>query len=239
VITGQETQDGVGADVHATDVTLPNYELRDYGIAVGLYDRLELSYTREDFDTGATGAKLGLGKGFTFSQDVYGAKARLFGDAVYDQDRWAPQVAVGVQFKVADQPAIIHALGGQGAQGADVYVSATKILLDQSLVLSGALRMTKANQTGLLGFGGDRSNAYHPQFEGSAGYLVNRQLAVGVEYRTKPSNLGFAKESDWADVFAAYAFCPHLSVTLAYVDLGSIATFRNQRGLYASLQAGF
>jgi hypothetical protein len=30
-----------------------------------------------------------------------------------------------------------------------------------------------------------------------------------------------------------------LSVTAAYVDLGDIATFRNQRGLFFSIQAGF
>ena len=239
VIGGQETRDGVGMGAFATYVDLPDYSLRDYGAAVGVFDRLELSYAHQEFDTGATGAKLGLGKDFTFDQDVVGAKVRLFGDAVYDQDRWTPQVSVGLQYKSNDQPAILHAIGAKSADGVDFYVAATKLLLDQSLVLNGTVRLTKANQTGLLGFGGDRSDAYAPQFEGSAAYLVNRHLAVGAEYRTKPNNLGFAKESDWADVFAAYAFCPHLSATLAYADLGSIATFRNQRGLYVSLQAGF
>jgi len=62
---------------------------------------------------------------------------------------------------------------------------------------------------------------------------------VGAEVRTKPNNLGFAKEDDWYDVFAAYAINKHLSATLAYADLGSIATFNNQRGVYVSLQAGF
>jgi hypothetical protein len=69
-------------------------------------------------------------------------------------------------------------------------------------------------------------------------YLLSRRFALGVEYRTKPNNLSFAKESDWYDVFAAYAINKNLSVTAAYVDLGSIATFRNQRGVYISLQAG-
>jgi outer membrane receptor protein involved in Fe transport len=90
-----------------------------------------------------------------------------------------------------------------------------------------------------LGFGGDKSNAYSPQFEGSAGYLLTRHLVVGGEYRTKPDNLGFAKENDWWDLFAAYAINKHLSVTAAYTNLGDIATFRNQNGLFASIQAGF
>jgi hypothetical protein len=239
VISGYGTRDAVGGNVHATYVNLPGYTLQDYGASVGLFDRVELSYAHEIFDTGATGAKLGLGRGFTFDQDVIGAKVKLFGDAVYDQDSLLPQVAAGLQYKHNNQPGIIHAVGGKEADGVDYYVAATKVLLDQSLVLDATVRMTKANQTGLLGFGGDRNNSYHAEFEGSAGYLITRKLVVGAEYRTKPNNLGFAKEDDWYDVFLAYALNKHLSATLAYTDLGSIATIKNQRGVYISLQAGF
>ena len=239
VISGYGTRDAVGANVHATYVKVPDYSLRDYGVSVGLFDRVELSYTREEFDTGSTGAKLGLGDGFTFDQDVVGVKVKLFGDAVYDQDSFIPQVSAGAQFKHADKSAIIHAVGGRDADGVDYYVAATKVLLNQSLVLDGTVRMTKANQTGLLGFGGDKSNAYHAEFEGSAGYLITRKLVVGAEVRTKPDNLGFAKEDNWYDVFAAYALNKHLSATIAYADLGSIATFHHQNGVYVSLQAGF
>ncbi len=239
VIAGNETRNGVGGKVHATYVDVPDYQLRVAGAAIGLYDRVELSVARQEFDTGATGAKLGLGKGFTFKQDIVGVKLRVLGDAVYEQDSWVPQVSVGAQFKKNNQGAVIKAVGGQHDSGVDYYVAATKLLLDKSLVLSGAVRMTKANQTGLLGFGGDRNDRYKAQFEGSAGLLLSKRLAVGAEYRTKPSNLGFAKEDDWVDLFAAYAINKTVSVTAAYVDLGDIATFRDQRGLYLSLQAGF
>lgn len=239
LISGNETSRGVGGSVHATYVNVPDYELRSAGVAVGLFDRVELSLTRQEFDTGATGAKLGLGKGFTFRQDIAGVKVRVLGDAVYDQDRWLPQIAVGAQIKQNNQDAIIHAVGGKDDMGVDYYAAATKLLLDKSLVLNGTVRLTKANQAGLLGFGGDKNDSYKAQFEGSAGYLVSKRLLVGAEYRTKPDNLGFAKENDWADVFVAYAFSKTLSVTAAYADLGDIATFKNQRGLYLSLQAGF
>lgn len=239
VIAGNETRDGIGGKVHATYVDVPDYKLRAYGGAVGLYDRVELSAARQEFDTGSTGAKLGLGQGFTFKQDVLGVKVKVLGDAVYDQDRWVPQVSVGAQYKKNNQDAVIHAVGGKKDSGVDYYVAATKLLLNQSLMLSGAARLTKANQTGLLGFGGDRNDSYRAQFEGSAGLLLSKRLAVGAEYRTKPSNLGFAREDDWKDIFAAYAINKTVSVTAAYVDLGDIATFRNQRGLYVSLQAGF
>ena len=130
-------------------------------------------------------------------------------------------------------------MGGKHDSGTDFYIAATKVILDQSLVLNGTVRLTKANQTGLLGFGGDRSDSYSPQFEGSIGYLLSRRLVVGGEIRTKPDNLGFAHESDWYDVFGAYAFNKTLSATLAYVRAGDIATFKNQNAVYISLQAGF
>jgi hypothetical protein len=238
-ITGYGTRDSAGANAHATYVGVQDFKLRDYGVAVGLFDRVELSYAREEFDTGSTGGKLGLGNGFTFNQNVVGVKVKLLGDAVYDQDSWIPQIAAGAQFKQNDRGAIIHAVGGKNDSGTDYYIAATKLLLDQSLVLDATVRFTKANQTGLLGFGGDRNNNYRTEFEGSAGYLLSKHLAVGAEFRTKPDNLGFAKEDSWYDVFAAYALNKNLSLTLAYANLGDIATFKNQNGVYLSLQAGF
>jgi hypothetical protein len=239
LITGYGTQDQIGANVHYTGAYLSDFTLNSGGIAVGLYDRLELSYTHQSFDTRSAGGRLGLGKGFTFDQDIYGAKVRVWGNAVFDQDRFLPQIAVGLQYKSNDSPAIIHAVGGKSSDGVDFYVSATKILLAQSLLLNVTLRETKANQFGLLGFGGDKNNAYTTQFEGSAALLLSRQLAVGGELRTKPDNLGFAREGIAGDVFLAYFFNKNLSATLAYVNLGDIALQRNQDGVYLSLQAGF
>jgi hypothetical protein len=238
-ITGYGEEDGIGANAHATFIDLPDYQFRSAGFAVGLWDRVELSAARQEFDTGDTGALLGLGQGFTFTQDVIGMKVRLTGDAVYDQDRWMPQIAVGVQHKTNDQGAIIGAVGGQDDQGTELYVAASKLFLAQSVLVSGTVRLTNANQTGLLGFGGDANDDREALFEGSVGWLLSRNLVVGAEYRAKPDNLSFAAEDDWFDVYAAWAVNKHLSVTAAWADLGSIATFEDQRGLYVSLQAGF
>lgn len=239
VVSGYGTRDSIGGNVHFTNVSLPAFQFRTYGASAGLFDRVELSYARQDFDTGSTGVKLGLGQGFTFHQDVLGAKVKLFGDAVYDQDSWMPQVAVGVQYKHNDRGPVIHFVGGKDDTGVDYYLAATKVLLNSNLVLNATVRGTKANQIGLLGFGGDKNNNYQAEFEGSVGYLLTRKLVVGAEYRTMPDNLGFAKQDNWLDVFAAYTLNKNLSLTVAYADLGSIATFRNQRGVYLSLQAGF
>jgi hypothetical protein len=239
-ITGYETSSGVGANAHETYVGVQDFSLNDYGAAVGLFNRLELSYAHQTFNTGGAGALLGLGRNFTFDQDVYGAKVRLIGDVVYDQNTLLPQIAAGVQYKVSDRTPIDRAVGARSGSGTDFYIAATKLFLAQSVLVDTTVRFTKANQTGLLGFGGDKGgNEYHPEFEGSLAYLVDKHLAVGAEYRTKPNNLGFAKEDNWYDVFAAYAINKHLSATIAYANLGSVATFRNQNGVFVSLQAGF
>jgi hypothetical protein len=239
VITGYGTTQSIGANAHYTYVSLPGFTIRSPGAAIGLFDRVELSFAHLAFDTGSTGGKLGLGNGFVFNETVYGAKVRLLGDAIYDQDSWLPQLAVGTQYKTNDQRAVLRAIGARDADGADFYAAATKLFLAQSVLVSGVLRATRANQFGILGFGGDRNNSYRTELEGSAAFLVTRQLALGGEFRTKPNNLRFANEGNAGDLFAAYFITKHLSTTLAFVDLGDIATQKNQKGVYLSMQAGF
>lgn len=239
VIAGDETEAGIGGTAHATYIALPDFDLTSYGGAIGFRNRIEISYAHQSFDTRSVGVMLGLGHGFTFSQDVFGAKLRLVGDAVYDQDRVMPQISIGVQHKRANQGAIIAAVGGKQSSGTDVYVSATKVVLSRSLVVNATLRFTKANQLGLLGFGGDKNIKYQPEFEGSAGVLLTRRLLAGVEYRTKPDNLGFAEEDDTYDLFAAWSVARHVALTAAWVDLGNIATVKRQRGAFLSIQGSF
>lgn len=161
----------------------------------------------------------------------------MLGDAVFDQDKWLPQMAVGVVYKSADQPALLGALGAEDSDGVEAYVSATKLILSKSLLLAGTLRYTDANRNGLLGFGGQNEASINPEI--SLGYLISRRLLIGGEYRVKPDNLAFAEEDYWLDIFAAYAINENITATVAYADLGSIATFDEQRGLYLSLQLGF
>ena len=195
--------------------------------------------SRQAFDTEQVGAALGLGEGFTIRQDTYGVKVKLFGDAVLEQDSWVPQVAIGAQHKRNDRGALVRAIGAEDDSGTDLYVSATKLYLDKSLLLNATVRFTEANQFGILGFGGDRDSGYSPQFETSIAYLLDRRLAIGAEYRTKPNNLNIADEDDAWDVFIAWAPNRHVSLTVAYVDLGNIVIRDSQRGVYASLQVGF
>lgn len=238
VIAGNETRDGIGAQASATVTEVESYDVRIVSAAIGFFDRVELSYARQNFNTNEIGAALGIGQDFAFDQDVFGAKVKLFGDLVYGPEL-LPAVAVGVQYKKNNDGAIVRAVGAADDEGVDYYASATKLFLRHSLLLNATARLTKANQLGLLGFGGDRGDAYELHVEASAAYQISRPFAVGAEFRSKPDNLGIAREDDWFDVFAAYAINRHVTATVAYADLGSIATVKNQRGVLFQLQAGF
>ena len=238
VIGGYGTQDQIGANAFFTDVRSRNYQLRTGGALIGFYDRVELSFAQQKFDTREVGGLLGLGNGFKFTQNVYGVKVKIAGDAVLEQDSLLPQISLGFQRKENNRGDLLRALGIKSDKGTDYYVSATKLFLAQSVLLNGTLRYTKANQTGILGFGTQAKDKYEAVFEGSAALLLRKDLALGVEFRQKPDNLPF-KEDNWYDVFIAWAPTKNISVTLAYADLGNIVIKDNQKGIYLSAQVGF
>ena len=257
VIGTQATEGEVGVSAYLSRAVTRDYGLTAYGVAVGVHDRVELSLGRQDFNTGITGTGLGL-PGLHLKQDIVGAKVRVAGDAVLDSDSLMPQIAVGVQFKHLQSSGLDSTLQALGAKrnGADVYVSATKLFLAQGILVNGTLRATKANQGGLLGFGatlGGADNGYELQPEISVAYLINSKLAVGVEYRAMPNKLQRAgaaaglgnglRADDWKDIFIAYAPSKNVSLTAAYVDLGRIVpattSGRKQTGVYLSAQIAF
>lgn len=237
-IAGRESDRGIGLSGHVTLIELPDYGWQSHGFAVGIANRIELSYARQNFDTRDVGTALGLGQGYTLNQDVFGAKLRLAGDVVYG-DPLLPQISVGIEHKRNRDTPVALAVGAVHGRGTDVTLSATKLFLSHSVLVNATARLTKANQTGLLGFGTAGNDKHSLQFEGSVAYQLSRRAVIGGEYRTKPDNLAIAREDDWWDLFAAYALTRNLTVTAAYVDLGSIATFDKQRGGFLSAQIAF
>ncbi len=238
IIGGNGTKEQIGGSVFYTQARANDYTLNVAGAMVGLFDRVELSYAEQKFDTREVGGALGLGNGYKFTQKIYGAKMRVAGDAVLEQDSWLPQIAVGLQHKENDRGDLLRALGIKSDRGTDYYVSATKLFLNSSILVNGTVRLTKANQTGILGFGTNTKDKYRAYAEGSVAYLLRKDLAIGAEFRQKPDNLGF-KENNWYDVFVAYAPTKNISVTLAYVDLGNIVIKEKQKAPYLSVQIGF
>ena len=236
-IGGRQMQGGIGLTAHGSAIELSDFGVRSYGVAIGFGNRLELSVARGTVDTRDIGTLLGIGQGYKIDLDTFGAKLRLAGDIVYGEP-WLPQIAVGIEHKRSRDGALVRALGAADSSGTDYTISATKLLLGQSLLVNTTLRYTEANELGLLGFGSAAGEGYKLQFEGSLGYQLSRRALVGAEYRTKADNLGLG-DDDWMDIFAAYALTDHLTLTAAYVDLGSIATISDQRGGFLSAQVAF
>lgn len=257
-MTGTQATEGqLGFSAGLATLSTQDYRLMTYGAALGVNDRLELTVAHQDFDTGITGTLLGV-PGLHLRQNIVGAKYRIAGEAVLDSDNLMPQLAVGIQHKSLASSGLNSTLDSLGAKrsGVDVYVSASKLLLAQGLLINATLRATKANQNGLLGFGatlGGANDSYELRPELSVAYLLRHDVAIGVEYRKMTNKLeragraaglgnGLAAD-DWKDVFIAWAPSQHLSFTLAYVDLGGVVpattNHRKQSGVYLAAQIAF
>lgn len=221
-----------GATVALSQVSVDDFTLNVRAASLSYGNRVELSIADQDFNLDTIGGEL--------KQRVVGAKVRLYGDLVFGD--W-PQISAGIQHKSNSTFALPSAVGARDDDGTDYYISAAKAWLDgpfhRTWLANVTVRATKANQLGLLGFGGDLNDDYELQTELALGMFINRHWAVGMEYRQKPNNLSFAKEEDWADVFVAYFPTKSLAVVAAYTDLQSIAGLDNQRGFYLSLQGSF
>ena len=121
LISGYGTRDQVGLTALYTQADPSDFRLRSAGVAIGIHDRVEISLAQQ---------RLGLGStvpGQSIDQNMLGIKLRVLGDAVFDQDRWWPQVAVGAIYKHNEDMAVPRSLGAKRDADTDFYVSATKV----------------------------------------------------------------------------------------------------------------
>jgi hypothetical protein len=237
LIGGLGTNDEVGASAFVTYVSTQDFALRTAGAGTDVDNRLEVSVARQRFNAAS------VIPGLTLGQDIVGLKVRLLGDAIFAPDRWLPQIAVGAQWKrTLDFDEIPRAVGAARGEDVDLYISATKLyfaaLAGRNVLLDATLRRTRANQFGLLGFGGDGSG-YTLTPEVSAAIFLNDDFVLGAEYRDKPNNLSALREDSAEDIFLAWAPVKNFTLTTAWTDLGRIAGKPPQRGLYISLWLGY
>ncbi|MBV2129036.1 DUF3034 family protein [Arsukibacterium indicum] len=230
VINGYASSDEWSATAFASRVNVDDFSLNSGGVAFSFDNRWEFSYARQRFALESIGGSL--------SQDIFSVKYHLAGELLYTA---MPQISIGVQHKRNLDFGLPEAVGAASDKGTDVYLAASKVLFNQvagrNLLLNGTLRASKANQTGLLGFGSADNNNYQLLFEGSAAVLLNYNLAIGIEYKQKPDKLAFAAEQHWRDIFIAWFINKNVSLTGAYVDLGDIAGQGSQTGYYLALEA--
>lgn len=239
VISGYGAQEEQGATAFASYVHTGDYQLQVAGASWSWRNRIELAFAQQKLSHDALTAALSLPTD-SISQRIISAKVRVAGDLIYTS---LPQLSIGLQHKKNLDFLVPGAVGAKQDSGTDINLSATKLILagflKRNLLLNGNLRYTKANQTGLVGFGGDNNNDYEWLPEISAGVLINRHWLVGTEYRQKPNNLSFIKEDDWHTAFVGWFPNKRIALVAAYVDLGEVATFKNQTGWYLSLQGSF
>jgi hypothetical protein len=236
-LSGYGSEDGSGGALALTRVRVDDYVLDVLAGSFTLWNRLELSLAQHRFDAEPFKA---LPLRSLIRQDMVGAKLRLFGDLIYTR---SPQISVGAQLKHNRDFDLGRLVGARRATGVDAYVSGSKLILGglfgYNLLLSGTLRASKANELGLLGFGGDRRAGYSLLPEASVALMLSHKAVIGYEYRKKPQNLHAVPEDDWRDVFFAYFFNKRLAVVGAYAQLGSIGGVRHQDGWYLSVQGSF
>lgn len=228
---GDEGEASVGA--FYTSVDVQDFRLKVNGVSASYDNRYEISAAQQSFELKDVAGDI--------RQEVYGAKYRLYGDAIYTD---LPQVSAGLQYKRLIDGDIADAVGAEDSDsGLDYYVSATKVHLAAAggyhFLWNATLRATKANQMGLLGYGGDDNNGYKIMPEFSALVLLSDSLAVGAEYRKKPDNLSAFDEDSFSDVFIAWFPNKNVNLTLAYAELGSIAGSEDQDGFYFSISSWF
>jgi hypothetical protein len=148
-----------------------DYRLDVAGVGVAFDNRIELSYARQRFDLGNLARNLN-----SLSQDIFGLKVRLFGDLIYDQ---LPQVSLGIQHKRQKDFLIPSLVGAQRSADTEGYIAASRLILGgafgYNLLLNGGVRYSRANELGLLGFGGDRHSVLK---EGSVAVLFIPRWAL-------------------------------------------------------------
>lgn len=239
VLSGYASREEMSGTAFATHVDTDDYQLSLVGASWNWRNRLELSLAEQRLSHQALSDALGVNTD-RIRQRVLGAKVRLLGDLVYTA--W-PQISLGAQYKKNRDFFIPKAAGARDDSGTDIYLSATKLMLGalagRNLLLNANLRATRANQAGLVGFGGDRNDDHEIMTELSGGLFLNRHWLLGGEYRQKPNNLSFASEDDWYTAFVGWFPDKRWSLVAAYVDLGDLASLSGQQGWYLSLEGSF
>lgn len=239
VLSGYGTRDGSGGAAAISRVDVDDYRLDVYAASWSWRNRVELSVAQQELAIDALGAALGVNES-RIKQNIAGVKVRLAGDLVYDE---LPQISVGVQYKKNEDFFIPEAAGAVDDSDVDYYIAGSRLLLGgffgRNWLINGVVRGTRANQLGLVGFGGDLNDSREWLFEGSTAVFLNRHWAVGIEYREKPDNLSFVSEDDWKDIFVGWFPNKQWSVVAVWVDLGDVASFADQTGWYLSAQGSF
>ncbi|MDO8784971.1 MAG: DUF3034 family protein, partial [Syntrophales bacterium] len=204
------------------------------GIALSMFDRVELGYSHEVFDFRRIKRKL---------EELSGGTLRADKDFVYQhdfhikfllmkEDKYIPAFALTTEFKFNDTIESINnnlgkpldGIGYDDNFGTDFDFSFSKTfmnLIKFPVQTHFNLRLTKGAHTGFLGFSED----YTINPEIALGVMVHPDIIIGFEYRQKPDEYksmatslsGFTfKEDDFWDIFFSWMPSKRLSLSVAF-----------------------
>lgn len=238
LIAGYGTTDEWGGTAAYTQLALDDYALHVAGVSVGIFDRFEFSLAEQHFDL------KDVVPGESIRQQIASVKWRIAGDALFSDSSWMPQLALAANYKRnLDFDLVPTQLGAKKSSDAELLLTASRMwfaaLAGRNLLVNAGLRYTRANQFGLLGFGGDKDSGHTWQAECSAALFVSDAWLLGAEFRQKPDLLSAVEENDAYDVFVSYVPNRRLAVTAAYVVLGDVAIKTDQAGAYLSVMLNF
>ena len=121
-----------------------------------------------------------------------------------------------------------NAIGMDKNYGVDYTLTATKMFptlaFGRPLIVTGGMRLSKAAQLGLLGFG----KTYRGSFEGSLVCLPTDWLVLGYEFREKRNPYGqipglIGDEDNWNALSASVIVNEHLTISVLSGLIGNVA----------------
>ena len=107
-LAGYASEDEFSVNGFCSRADVSDYSLNVCGVQLNLFNRVELSYAKQEFDVPALNTEI--------EQSITSAKIRLYGDIVYSQ--W-PQLSLGIQHKSLDDGTVAKLVGAEDTSGTD------------------------------------------------------------------------------------------------------------------------
>ncbi|MEX2366257.1 MAG: DUF3034 family protein, partial [Pseudohongiellaceae bacterium] len=121
LLNGYASDEEWGGTVTLSQAQTDDYSLNVAGAGVTWKNRVELTFARQTLDLDTLGTLLGEDE---LVQDIWGIKARLFGDVLYSP--WG-QWSAGAQYKRNREYAVPQAVGSEDDTGIDFYLGGSKL----------------------------------------------------------------------------------------------------------------
>jgi len=235
-------------------MAMTSKELHVFVITQSFLKRFEIGYGLNHLRLGSLYDDVKKGGGDPGRKDLelhhVNLRANLLPENSFDLP--TPAVTAGVHFKYNDGIKSINrklggafsAIGYARHYGFDYTLMAgktfPKLAIGRPVMLSGGMRISRAAQLGLLGFG-DRDEV---TFEGSVATLPTNWLCLGYEFRQKenpykkiPGLIG--DERNWHALSVSWIVTERLTISGLYGALGNVANANEDKTLGVQIKWEF